>query len=153
MSLRSSGTTCAVSGCYNNRRKLNLWLNQECYDHKPLTKAECPCPQWYTFYRMPNTEEDKRMWLRNLYLKKPPKNLYVCSFHFVDKRPTAENPYPTLWLGYYRPPEKKRRKLQRKEIGTVIKVEVKDEYEEVSIEDVTYHDAQIQDGSNTGRPK
>lgn len=54
------------------------------------------------------------MWLRNLNLKKPPKTLYVCSFHFVDKAPSEENPYPTLWLGYYRPPEKRRRVLQRR---------------------------------------
>lgn len=66
------------------------------------------------------------------YLKKPPNNLYVCSFHFVDKKPTAENPYPTLWLGYYRPPEKKRRKLQRKDTSTVstgvIKINARGQY-------------------------
>lgn len=148
MSLRSSGTTCAVRGCHNNQTKLNLWLKQECYDHKPLTKSQCSCPQRFSFYRLPTAEEDRRIWLRNLYLKKPPKTLYVCSFHFVDKKPTAENPYPTLWLGYYRPPEKKRRKRQRKETSTVST----DEFGGTSSEAVSYRDAQIRDGSNTERP-
>lgn len=82
-------------------------------------------------------------------MKKPPNNLYVCSFHFVDKKPTAENPYPTLWLGYYRPPEKKRRKLQRKYTSTVST----DECGDARSEDVTYRDAEVLDGCYTGRPK
>uniref|UniRef100_A0A8C6UA01 Uncharacterized protein n=1 Tax=Neogobius melanostomus TaxID=47308 RepID=A0A8C6UA01_9GOBI len=39
--------------------------------------------------------------------------LKVCSFHFVDKKPTEEHPHPTLWLGYDKPPEKRRRVLRR----------------------------------------
>lgn len=53
------------------------------------------------------------MWPSCLKLKSPPKTLYVCSFHFVDKMPTALNPYPTLWLGYEYKPPKKRRLLER----------------------------------------
>ncbi|XP_053183953.1 uncharacterized protein LOC128367339 [Scomber japonicus] len=59
------------------------------------------------------------MWLKNINLKKPPKTLYVCSIHFVDKKPTEENPHPTLWLGYVKPPEKRRRILKRIDSSTV----------------------------------
>uniref|UniRef100_A0A667W8G4 THAP-type domain-containing protein n=1 Tax=Myripristis murdjan TaxID=586833 RepID=A0A667W8G4_9TELE len=113
MSLRSSGTCCAVRGCTNNQRKLNLWLDEQCFEHAPRTKRECSCVQRYTFHRLPTDEEARRMWLKNLNLKRPPKTLYVCSFHFIDKKPTEENPHPTLWLGYDRPPDKKRRVLRR----------------------------------------
>lgn len=112
--LRSSGNTCAVHGCTYNQAKLNLWLKQECYEHKPAKKADCPCPRLYRFHRLPTEDEAKRAWLKNLKLKKPPKTLFVCSFHFVDKEPTVENPHPTLWLGYEKSPEKKRRVLRRK---------------------------------------
>ncbi|KAF7650772.1 hypothetical protein LDENG_00120980 [Lucifuga dentata] len=110
MSLRSSGTTCAVRGCTYNQAKLNEWLKLECFEHKPKTKSDCSCRRWYSFHRIPKDDESKRNWLKNLNLKKPPKTLYVCSFHFVDKKPTQDNPYPTLFLGAERPPEKRRRR-------------------------------------------
>ncbi len=37
--------------------------------------------------------EARRLWLKALNLKKPPKFLYVCSFHFVDGRPTENHPF------------------------------------------------------------
>ncbi|KAJ8278435.1 hypothetical protein GJAV_G00087590 [Gymnothorax javanicus] len=113
MSLRSSGTCCAARGCTNNHTKLKLWLDRPCFDHAPRTKRDCPCVKLYAFHRLPKEEEARRMWLKNLNLKRPPKTLYVCSFHFVDKKPTEENPSPTLWLGDDRPPEKRRRVLKR----------------------------------------
>ncbi|XP_047430615.1 piggyBac transposable element-derived protein 3-like isoform X2 [Mugil cephalus] len=100
MALRSSGTCCAVRGCTNNQTKLNLWLKEQCFEHAPQTKRECCCENRFSFHRLPKDEEHRRMWLKNLNLKKPPQTLYVCSFHFVDKKPTEENPHPTLWLGY-----------------------------------------------------
>ena len=113
MSLRTSGTCCAVRGCTNNQTKLNLWLQEQCFEHAPRTKRECACENRYSFHRLPKDEEPRRMWLKKLNLKRPPKTLYVCSFHFVDKKPTEEHPHPTLWLGYERPPEKRRRVLKR----------------------------------------
>lgn len=109
--LRSSGTTCSARGCTHNWSKLRIWRKSECFDHKPKTKAECSCPQWYSFHRLPKDNEAKANWLKNLKLRKPPKILYVCSFHFVDKKPTDENPYPTLFLGSEDPPPEKRPRL------------------------------------------
>ncbi len=114
MALQRSGTTCAVRGCTYNQTKLNLWLKEQCYYiHKPKVRVECTCERWYSFHRLPIEDEAKRNWLKNLNLKKPPKTLYVCSFHFVEKKPTEDNPYPTLFLGYEKPPEKRRRLLRR----------------------------------------
>ncbi|XP_024124610.1 uncharacterized protein si:dkey-56d12.4 [Oryzias melastigma] len=70
------------------------------------------------------------MWLKNLNLKKPPKTLYVCSFHFVDKAPTEENPYPTLWLDYSTPPKKKRRWVLQIPDSSVTRADDPDEMEE-----------------------
>lgn len=47
-------------------------------------------------------------------LKKPPRNVFVCSYHFVDKKPTKDNPFPELWLGYNRSPQRKRRQLTQR---------------------------------------
>ncbi|KAL2101690.1 hypothetical protein ACEWY4_003451 [Coilia grayii] len=57
------------------------------------------------------SDEGRRMWLKALNLKKPPKKPYVCSFHFVDGRPSEQHPYPEKWLGYPTPPPKKPRRI------------------------------------------
>ena len=43
-----------------------------------------------------NVQTDRK----NLKLWDPAKDRRVCSFYFVDGRPTAENPFPTEKLGY-----------------------------------------------------
>lgn len=96
---RSAGYHCAVIGCHYNQRKLNDLLCRECFDHKPLTRQECCCERPFDFYK-PTSEQERREWLAKLKLKKPPLNLWVCSFHFVDKKPTFENPLPQKFLGY-----------------------------------------------------
>lgn len=102
MSTRSSGRHCAVHGCTYNQRKLKERLKLPCCDHFPLTKGECPCELPFTFFSLPKDEERKKQWIDVLRLKRMPKDLCVCSFHFIDKRPTEENPVPTLFLGYER---------------------------------------------------
>uniref|UniRef100_A0A672M5F3 THAP-type domain-containing protein n=1 Tax=Sinocyclocheilus grahami TaxID=75366 RepID=A0A672M5F3_SINGR len=105
-----SGKFCAVKGCHNSYRKLKMFLDQECYEHKPTIRAECKCPRPFKLHKMPSDDEGKRQWLAALNLKCPPRNIHVCSFHFVDRQPSTENPYPELWLGYDRPLRKKRRR-------------------------------------------
>ncbi|XP_044073668.1 uncharacterized protein si:dkey-56d12.4 [Siniperca chuatsi] len=108
----SSGSTCAVVGCYNNSRKLKSFSETFCVEHQQV-RQKCPCPAPYSLHSMPTKEARKVAWLSALRLKYPPKRVYVCSFHFVDKRPTELHPNPELYLGYDRPPPKKRRKLVR----------------------------------------
>uniref|UniRef100_A0A672IZY4 THAP-type domain-containing protein n=1 Tax=Salarias fasciatus TaxID=181472 RepID=A0A672IZY4_SALFA len=105
--------TCAVIGCKNSQKCLNEWLDRECYDHKPATKRSCPCAPLFSFFKKPKDDYKLRMWLKALNLKKLPKNIFVCSFHFVEKKPTKENPFPELWMGYNRSPQRRRRSFER----------------------------------------
>ena len=108
----SSDTTCAVVGCSNNSKKIKNLLETECFDHK-IRRRECPCPVPYRLHSMP---QSRRLdWLAVLKLKHPPKKVYVCSHHFVHKRPTEDHPNPELFLGYDRPVVKKRRTIVRVE--------------------------------------
>ncbi|XP_037550252.1 uncharacterized protein LOC119426742 [Nematolebias whitei] len=108
----SPGSTCAVVGCHNSSRKLKDELETYCFAHQQLRKA-CVCPARYELHSMPRKEDRKRAWLAALKLKYPPKRVYVCSFHFIDKKPTELHPDPELYLGYDRAPPKKRRQLIR----------------------------------------
>lgn len=104
----SSGSTCAVVGCSNNSRKLKQFMETECYIHKVI-RTDCDCSAPYRLHTMPQNR--KTEWLAALKLKHPPRKIYVCSYHFVNKRPTDDYPNPELYLGYERPLVKKRRTL------------------------------------------
>ncbi|XP_058616450.1 GATA zinc finger domain containing 2Ab isoform X3 [Onychostoma macrolepis] len=107
----SSGSTCAVSGCYNNSKKLKSFQESICVEHHKI-RNECPCLAPYALHCMPSKEERKQAWLAALKLKTPPKRVYVCSFHFVDKKPTEVHPDPELYLGHNRPLQGRRKQLQ-----------------------------------------
>ncbi|XP_066516189.1 uncharacterized protein [Hoplias malabaricus] len=99
MSSRKTGTICAARGCHNSWQKRRLFLEQECFDHRPLSRTECGCTAPYDLHPPPKSEGALRLWNQALGLQKPPKRPYVCSFHFVDRRPTEDHPYPEKWLG------------------------------------------------------
>ena len=99
VSWKGGGTSCAVIGCTYSTKKLNELQKLVCYDHRPQLRKDCSCDPPYTFYS-PKTPDDRREWLAKLLLKNPPKRLVVCSFHFIDKKPTKENPNPLLNLGH-----------------------------------------------------
>ncbi len=90
-------------------------------EHKPKTRSDCQCPRPFKLHKMPSDDESRRQWLAALNLKFPPRNVNVCSFHFVDRQPTTENPHPEILLGYDRPLRKKRRRRRpcQDEGGTI----------------------------------
>ncbi|KAL2099515.1 hypothetical protein ACEWY4_003909 [Coilia grayii] len=108
----SSGSTCSVVGCSNSSNKIRHFMEAECYTHR-VKRRECLCPPPYSLHFMPASR--RLGWLAALRLKYPPKKVYVCSHHFVNKRPTDEHPNPELFLGYERPVQKKRRTIVRGE--------------------------------------
>ncbi|KAK7463950.1 hypothetical protein BaRGS_00038062, partial [Batillaria attramentaria] len=111
---RSSGVRCSVHGCQCNHRKLNLLLEQPCFDHKPLRRQDCSCDPPYRMHRMPDHDPElRRQWLAALNRKDPPRNVFVCSYHFVDRKPTKENPLPELNLGYQKRMVQKRHVIVR----------------------------------------
>ncbi|XP_062336453.1 uncharacterized protein si:dkey-56d12.4 [Osmerus eperlanus] len=102
---------CAVRGCHNTWGKRNQTLNYDCFDHGKK-RSEC-CGPLFTLHRAPTDVEDLRLWLKALNLKNSPKCPFVCSYHFVDGKPTPEHPYPEKWLGYNAPLKRPRRVLEK----------------------------------------
>ncbi|KAH7951916.1 hypothetical protein HPB52_015377 [Rhipicephalus sanguineus] len=84
--------------------------------HAPQLHQECPCPRPFSMHRIPQGEKNKlvrQCWLANLQREDfdPGTSSRVCSVHFVDGRPTEDNPYPTLRLGTLDVPYKGRRRV------------------------------------------
>lgn len=108
------GTCCSVRGCHNSSWKKKLSLFEQCFKHGKR-RSEC-CGPAFNLYAPPAKEEERHLWLQALNLKHPPKRAYVCSFHFVDNKPTTLHPYPEKWLGqtdlvkrsFYRKPLKQK---------------------------------------------
>ena len=94
------GESCAVKFCTNSRKKLYLWDNDEYEEHKGLLHKDCPCLRPYKLHVLPKAEDLQRQWKACLNRKNPPKYIRVCSAHFIDGRPTMQNPIPKLGLGY-----------------------------------------------------
>ena len=100
-----SSLISSVSGCHNNWRERRLFLESECFQHKKRRSEFCGAP--FNLFPPPSTKEDLRSWLKALNLK------HVCSYHFVDGKPTAEHPIPEKWLGYETQAKARRRVLVR----------------------------------------
>ena len=81
---------------------------------------------------MPSEESIRLQWANALNRKSIPKQVFVCSDHFLDGKPTERNPIPQLKLGYEKKtipgrrkfmrhePESKKRKLIQEESGAGI---------------------------------
>uniref|UniRef100_A0A9J7X5L4 THAP-type domain-containing protein n=1 Tax=Cyprinus carpio carpio TaxID=630221 RepID=A0A9J7X5L4_CYPCA len=106
-----SSVICSVRGCHNNWIKRREQLHQRCFEHN-VKWSEC-CGALYNLHPPPKEEEHLRRRMKALNLKRPPMRPYVCSYHFMDGRPTDEHPYPKKWLGYDVPVKKSRRVLKR----------------------------------------
>ncbi|VDI47584.1 Hypothetical predicted protein [Mytilus galloprovincialis] len=64
---------------------------------------------------MPANETKRFQWIKALNRKTLPKQVFVCSNHFLDGAPTEQNPFPKLNLGYECQTTPGRRKLSRQE--------------------------------------
>ncbi|XP_064478022.1 uncharacterized protein LOC135391625 [Ornithodoros turicata] len=100
---KSRGKTCSVFACRNCDRDLILWDEAVCQIHEPSLHKDCPCLRPFAMHGFPQGEKNKlvrQRWVSNLHRKdfRPGKSARVCSIHFVDGRPTKDNPYPTLHL-------------------------------------------------------
>ena len=108
---------CCVTDCSNSSKKLKKWKLTYCELHKCPSGAVdygCSCPPPFTFHAFPTERADpegRRRWINRInridektntqWVPKPYNR--VCSDHFVDKKPTQENPWPSLKLGYQPP--------------------------------------------------
>ncbi|XP_070392110.1 uncharacterized protein [Dermacentor albipictus] len=89
-----------------------------CEMHAPLLHQDCPCARSFSMHRFPQGEKNKltrqgsiASLQRNNF--NPGTSARVCSIHFVDGRPTEDNPYPTLHLGTPYVRHKGRRKIKK----------------------------------------
>lgn len=98
------GESCAVFRCTNNRKKLYTWKQSICQEHKSIFHKDCPCVVPFSLHKIPKEENERLKWQRALHRNDLPKNVFVCSTHFIDGRPTARNPTPTLNLGQCKMP-------------------------------------------------
>ena len=113
---------CAVVSCTNSRYRLRIWGREICEEHDE-PKKDCPCPPPFRLHIFPSIKlnsERRQEWIKlvNRTTKRntdwsPGSSDMVCSKHFVDGKPTLQNPNPTLYLGYEKPAKKPRRTLIR----------------------------------------
>lgn len=80
---------CAVPNCISDgRKKTNL--------------EKYPWMQGVQFFPFPTEKKEKKnrqQWLKLINREnfEPKRHHRICSLHFVDSKPTEENPYPTLF--------------------------------------------------------
>eukprot|EP00112_Aurelia_sp_Birch-Aquarium-sp1_P013366 Seg2834.5 transcript_id=Seg2834.5/GoldUCD/mRNA.D3Y31 product="hypothetical protein" pseudo=true protein_id=Seg2834.5/GoldUCD/D3Y31 len=104
---------CAVVGCSSSRYNIKKWEKQDCEEHSGQKKKDCTCTPPFSLHWFPSILKDsekRKGWIRliNRATKRgadwtPGQSDMVCSKHFVDGKPTPENPMPTLNLGYEKP--------------------------------------------------
>lgn len=85
-------------------------LHGEMHDH-------CPCLIPYRLHVMPSKELIRLEWIKALNRKDLPKNVYVCSEHFIDGKPTDRNPSPKLKMGYENKTTPGRRKILKHQLS------------------------------------
>ena len=111
---------CAVIWCRNSRYKINAWQKKECSKQKSLLHKDCQCPTQFSLHIFPSVKlnsEKRKEWVRLLRrttkgqkrMDSWPKR-YGLLMHFVDGRPTLEDPNPTLKLGYNKPAKKTKKR-------------------------------------------
>jgi hypothetical protein len=63
---------------------------------------DCSCMIPYTcrLHTMSSKESIRLQWANALNRKSLPKQVFVCSEHVLDGKPTERNPIPQLKLGY-----------------------------------------------------
>lgn len=102
---------CVAIGCPNSGQRLQKWAATTCELHGcKHDSSECDCQPPFKLLPFPTEKKNpgrRLQWAKNLSrnslngaLWMPNKDSRVCNLHFVDGKPTAENPDPTLQLGH-----------------------------------------------------
>ena len=91
---KGGGNSSAVNSSYN-RRKLNEWKQTFCELHKQKHE-DCSCMIPYRLHTMPSNESMRLQWANTLNRKSLSKQVFACSEHFLDGKPTERNPIPVM---------------------------------------------------------
>ena len=82
---------CVVGICDNDRR-----YPQRYVIHSNVSSGKL------SFHKLPASPEKRKAWINAVAKGRkefvPPKHFMVCSNHFIEGKPTKENPIPTLFL-------------------------------------------------------
>lgn len=119
--------TCAVVKCSNSTYRLLQWQKKFCTIHQSHNgRGQCICEPPFKMTPFPTLSHQRDLWINNINRieavdrtvkdriggkpveirhKKgdkwhPMSYDRVCSDHFVDGKPSAENPFPTLNMGH-----------------------------------------------------
>ena len=81
---------CVMGSCNNDKRYPERFIK-----HSNVSGA-------LIMQKLPVDNDLRSVWIHNIRKGRMeftvPKNCFVCSNHFVDGKPTKENPSPTLFL-------------------------------------------------------
>ena len=76
---------------------------------------DCSCMIPYRLHMMPSKEPKRLQWASALHRKSLPKQVFACSEHFLEGKPTERIPIPQLKLRYEKKTTPGRRYLMRHE--------------------------------------
>ncbi|XP_070182348.1 uncharacterized protein [Littorina saxatilis] len=106
---------CPMIDCGNGSYRLEKWKAKLCQIHQVSHESvDCSCQPPFSLHPLPTRKKkpsQRDKWIRLISredttadgrhkLFSPAKDARVCSRHFLDGNPTAENPFPTENLGY-----------------------------------------------------
>jgi len=101
---------CCVATCNSSTYQLSRWRQKICpVHHCNQGSDQCVCPLPFQLFPFPSQEDARTVWTKFVNRKahghawkawQPNKCSRICSKHFVDGRPSEENPNPTLNAGY-----------------------------------------------------
>ena len=102
---RGRSRVCSIIGCSNGDYQLAKWREEHTKIHN-----SCSCDAPFTLFTFPTKRANifgRKKWkklINRVNSDKSPwtpgKQSRVCSKHFIDGKPTSDNPFPTLHLGY-----------------------------------------------------
>lgn len=109
---------CCVGPCDNDKRYPEKYII-----HSNVTSRKI------VFHKFPTNEQNRKLWTSQVLRGRkdwvPGNYTYVCSNHFINGKPTSNNPVPTLFMSgpanatnptkYLRKPPTKRQKLELNE--------------------------------------
>jgi hypothetical protein len=125
---------CAIQNCTNSTYTLDRWKAQNCNEHGCRHENDqCTCEPPFLLFPFPVKKRDpdgRLAWAKAVYRqdKKTGKNWLpredsrICSVHFVDKKPTAINPCPSLVLGHTNKVQSRKPPTNRSLVHTVVAV-------------------------------
>lgn len=100
---------CAFAHCSSSTYHLQKWKLNECDVHRGIKHEQCDCKPPFVLFPFPTAISDaetRRDWIRAVNRKdaktgknwQPNFDSRVCSYHFVDGKPSEAHPSPSINL-------------------------------------------------------